>query len=128
MTASLEVVIDAVEADVAARFWSAALGYARLYEREPYIALGPPAGDPRPLVLIQRVEAVDSGKTRVHVDLRVDEPRTEVERLAALGATVEREVDETERGGSRWVTMSDPQGTLFCVCPARLGSATVSEA
>ncbi len=69
--------------------------------------------------MIQRVEQVTPGKARAHMDLRVPDPVAEVERLASLGATVLREVDETAQGGSRWTVMVDPQGTVFCVCPAR---------
>jgi hypothetical protein len=55
MTASVEVTIDAVDADPVVSFWQAALGYDRLYERDPYIVLGPPPGDARPRLVIQRV-------------------------------------------------------------------------
>lgn len=119
MTASVEVTIDAVDADPVASFWAAALGYDRLYEREPYIVLGPPPGDARPRLVIQRVPSVTSDKTPVHIDLRVDDPDAEVERLQALGASIEWAVDETSAGFIRWTTMADPQGMLFCVCPAR---------
>jgi predicted enzyme related to lactoylglutathione lyase len=122
MTASVEVTIDAVDADPVASFWEAALGYDRLYERDPYIVLGPPPGDARPRVVIQRVPSVTSDKTPVHMDLRVDDPDAEVARLQALGASVEWVVDETASGFIRWTTMADPQGTLFCVCPAREGA------
>lgn len=124
MTASIEVTIDAVDADPVASFWEAALGYDRLYEREPYIVLGPPRGDARPRLVIQRVQSVTSDKTRVHMDLRVDDPDAEVARLQALGASVEWVVDETPSGFIRWTTMADPQGTLFCVCPARKERST----
>jgi predicted enzyme related to lactoylglutathione lyase len=119
VTASSEVTIDAVDAGPVASFWEAALGYDRLYEREPYIVLGPPAGDARPRLVIQRVPNMTPAKTPVHMDLRVDDPDAEVARLAALGASVEWVVDETPSGSIRWTTMADPQGTLFCVCPAR---------
>ena len=119
MTASVEITIDAADAEPIAAFWRAALGYDRLYDRGPYIVLGPPAGDSRPRVLIQRVDVVTPGKTPVHMDLRVDDPDAEVERLKALGATVEWVIDETDAGFIRWTTMADPQGTQFCVCPAR---------
>ena len=111
--------MDAVDAEAIAGFWRAALGYRMLYERPPFIVLGPPPGDRRPRVLVQRVASVAPGKTRVHIDLRVDDPETEVGRLQRLGARVEWVVDETASGGSAWTTMADPQGTLFCVCPAR---------
>ena len=119
MTSSMEVTIDAVEAEPIAAFWEAALGYRRLYEREPYIVLGPPPDDVRPRIVIQRVDRLSSEKTPVHIDLRVDDPDTEVERLQSLGATVEWVIDESASGFIRWTTMADPQGTLFCVCPAR---------
>ena len=119
MTASIEVTIDAVDAEASAAFWEAALGYRRLYERAPFIVLGPLENDPRPRLVIQRVDAVAETKSPVHVDLRVDDPDGEVARLQSRGATVLWVVDETDRGGSRWTTMADPQGTLFCVCPAR---------
>jgi hypothetical protein len=119
MTSSMEVTIDAVEAEPIAAFWEAALGYRRLYEREPYIVLEPPPDDVRPRIVIQRVDRLSSEKTPVHIDLRVDDPDTEVERLQSLGATVEWVVDESASGFIRWTTMADPQGTLFCVCPAR---------
>ena len=119
MTASVEITVDAVDAERAAAFWSTALGYDRLYERDPYIVLAPPPPHPGPRVVIQRVDTIVSGKTPVHLDLRVDDPDAEVSRLQALGATVEWVVDETASGFIRWTTMADPQGTLFCVCPAR---------
>jgi predicted enzyme related to lactoylglutathione lyase len=118
VTASIEVTIDATDAEAAAEFWVAALGYERLYERSPYVVLGPPAGDRRPRVVIQRVDVVTSDKTPVHMDLRVDDPDAEVERLLGLGATVAWAI-EPDGGYARWTTMADPQGTLFCVCSAR---------
>jgi predicted enzyme related to lactoylglutathione lyase len=119
VTASLEVTIDAVDAEASAAFWQAALGYRRLYDRSPFIALGPPSGDVRPRLVIQRVEEVPPAKSPVHLDLRVDDPDAEVERLLELGATIRWVVDETELGFIRWTAMADPQGTVFCVCPAR---------
>jgi hypothetical protein len=111
----LEVTIDAVEAEETARFWAAALGYRTLYHRDPYTVMGPVDGA-GPRVLVQRVEERDPGKTSVHLDLRVTDPRREVGRLCTLGARVQRVVEEA---GTRWTVMADPEGTLFCVCPAR---------
>ena len=100
-------------------FWQAALGYERRRARGPFVVLVPPEGDSRPAVVIQQVDAIGPGKNPVHLDLRVDDVDQEVSRLRGLGATVEWTIDETADGGSRWTTMSDPQGTLFCVCTAR---------
>jgi len=123
MTASIEITLDAVDPDAAVAFWSEALRYSVLYVREPYTVLGPPEGDGRPRVLIQRVDAVTEAKTPVHIDLRVDDPAGEVARLRSLGATVAWEVDDESGCGQpgciRWTVLTDPQGTHFCVCPAR---------
>ena len=119
MTSSIEIAIDAVDVEPITVFWEAALGYRRLYEREPYVVLGPPPNDHGPRLVIQRVDRLSPEKTPVHIDLRVDDPDTEVARLQSLGATVEWVVDESASGFIRWTTMADPQGTLFCVCPAR---------
>ena len=119
MNSSIEIVVDAVDSDGAAAFWKEALGYERLYESGAYTALTPPEGDPRPRLLIQRVDVVAPGKTAVHMDIRVEDPEAEVTRLEGLGARVAWRVDETDRGGSRWTTMAAPHGTLFCICPLR---------
>jgi predicted enzyme related to lactoylglutathione lyase len=119
VTSSIEIVVDAVDADGAAAFWKEALGYEFQSEKGAYTSLGPPEGDPRPRLVIQRVDVVTPGKTAVHLDLRVDDPDAEVTRLEGLGARVAWRVDETDRGGSRWTTMAAPHGTLFCVVPAR---------
>lgn len=111
----LEVTIDAVEAEETARFWAVALGYRTLYHRDPYTVMGPVDGG-GPRVIVQRVKERDRGKAPVHLDLRVTDPRREVDRLCALGARAQGVVEEA---GTRWTVMVDPEGTLFCVCPAR---------
>jgi len=107
------------DAERVVAFWKEALGYDHLYDRGNYTVLLPSAGDHRPRMVFQRVPERTVDKSPVHVDLRVDEPDAEVERLQALGASVAWTIDETAEGLSRWTTMTDPQGTLFCVCPAR---------
>ncbi len=116
MTASLEITLDSTEPEKTAAFWQEALGYRHLYTREPYIVIGPPKGDSRPRLVIQRVDQVTAAKTPVHLDLRVDDIDWEVVRLTALGAKVEWDINEE---WTHWTTMSDPDGILFCVCPAR---------
>jgi catechol 2,3-dioxygenase-like lactoylglutathione lyase family enzyme len=112
---SLELTIDAVDVEKTADFWTAALGYSVLYHRAPYVVLGPTNGGGLRLV-VQRVVQRNKGKSPVHLDLRVHEPSREVERLVSLGARVERVIEEA---GKQWTVMTDPEGTVFCVCPAR---------
>jgi predicted enzyme related to lactoylglutathione lyase len=120
VSATVEITLDATDVEAAVAFWRAALGYERLYDRDPFVVLGPPPGDTRPSVLIQRVDRVTADKSPVHLDLRSDDPDAEVARLIALGATIQYQVDDRARGGGRWTTLTDPQGTVFCVAPARL--------
>lgn len=115
MSRAIEITIDALDPVGAAEFWQSALEAERRYERSPYVVLG--AGSLR--LLIQRVDAVDDGKSRVHLDLRVDDPDAEVARLLTLGAHQVEEVDERDAGGSRWLVMTDPWGLVFCVGPSR---------
>lgn len=112
---SLEITIDALDPDATARFWAGALGYERLYDRTPYVVLGPAEGG-APRVLIQEVSSVSSDKSRVHLDLRVRDPAGEVRRLELLGARV---VEVVSEAGTSWTVMLDPGGAPFCVCPAR---------
>ena len=92
--------------DVAADFWSAALGYARkpadgdgLYEtleahaRETYVE-------------VQKV----SHPSRVHLDIETDDIEAEVLRLESLGA---RKVEQIKD----WWVMEAPTGQRFCVVP-----------
>ncbi len=78
-----------------------------------------------PRLYFQRVPEAKVVKNRVHLDLNVGGGRAagleenrrrvdaEVERLAALGATVQRP-GEVERG-EYWVVLQDPEGNEFCV-------------
>lgn len=121
---TLELTIDAVDVEKAADFWSAALGYSVLYHRAPYVVLGP-TNEGGPRLVVQQVEQRNEGKSPVHLDLRVRAPSREVERLVALGARVERVVEEA---GKQWTVMTDPEGIVFCVCPARGDAGAGSDA
>ena len=59
-----------------------------------------------------RVPESKTVKNRVHPDLTTDDLPAEVERLIALGATRQADHDED---GTRWVTLTDPEGNEFDV-------------
>jgi catechol 2,3-dioxygenase-like lactoylglutathione lyase family enzyme len=118
--AAIEVTVNAVDAPRAVAFWTAALGYQVRHVRPPYTVLGPPEGGDATLLLVQQVPAHGDGVgSRMHLDLRVADPQAEVQRLVELGATLQGYLDETDRGGGTWWVMHDPEGTPFCICPAR---------
>ena len=110
------VVLDCAELEPVERFWSAALGYVRSFEPfGQYAGVKPPPGDPRGglPIIFQRVPESKVVKNRAHVDLAAVDRAAEVERLAGLGATIVREVDDGP--GLRWTVMADPAGNEFCV-------------
>jgi hypothetical protein len=93
--------------DAAARFWSGALGMARVgAEDEVYQTLD--ASERDLVVLVQRV----GHDSRVHVDIETDDLDAEAARLEGLGA---------KRIGfvKRWWVMEAPTGQRFCVVRAR---------
>ncbi|MGW0530908.1 VOC family protein [Streptomyces sp. NPDC003032] len=77
------------------------------YEEESGLGLGR-------RILFQRVPEAKTGKNRLHLDVHCGPGRRddEVSRLEALGAAVERHVEEP---GGEWVIMRDPEGNEFCV-------------
>lgn len=77
-----------------------------------------------PRIYFQQLDTPKFGKNRLHIDVnassgsrvsvqvRKEEVNTEVDRLLTLGATKQREVEET---GEYCVVMLDPEGNEFCV-------------
>ena len=108
----LIVVLDALDAERVAAFWSAALRYRRADAAPPYEILVPPEGSHVPAMLVQAVPEARTTKNRMHLDLHVDDPAAEVERLVGLGAT---RLGEGSLGAIAWTRMADPEGNEFCV-------------
>jgi len=116
----LSLFIDTVTIDCAdprrlAAFWSEALDYAidevdddgaLILDRVDEAGRGG-------AVYFQRVPEGKVAKNRVHLDLRPSTSMAaEVARLALLGATEQRLVDE---GDGAWTVMLDPEGNELCV-------------
>ena len=99
---------DTDDLDVAADFWSAALGYPRKpsddEEGDLYRTLQPPERET--YVEVQKVDH----QSRVHLDIESDDIEAEVARLESLGA---RKIEKFER----WWVMEAPTGQRFCVVP-----------
>lgn len=114
-----EIVIDCADHETVVAFWLEAMGgYRRIEVNEQYVAIAPdePANG-RPAILFQRVPEPKVGKNRVHLDLRGESMRDEVERLTRLGATAVAERSLGEH--ARWTVMADPEGNEFCVSGKR---------
>ena len=110
---NIDIVIDSVDPERLAEFWAEALHYDKAGYFDPYFVLLARVPE-HPPVALQRVAEPKSGKTRMHFDLRVDDVKAEAKRLEALGA---RRIDIGAAPDAVWITMADPEGNEFCICP-----------
>ena len=101
-----ELVVDAVEPDVIARWWGARLGVEVLDEQGQGVSWLEPADRLPWEIVFQHVPEPKTVKNRIHLDLWGD-----VETLVAAGARVLRARD-SEIG---WDVLADPEGNEFCV-------------
>lgn len=109
--------IDARDCSLLARFWSAALDWEIVEEKEDavYLVSRDLVGENTsvPGLLIFHSPDTKRVKNRVHLDLRPDDQQFEISRLESLGAV---QVDIGQQAG--WVVMADPEGNEFCVLSA----------
>ncbi len=107
------IVFDADDLPRLARFWTQALGWTILSERDREIVIGP---DDNALVGICFMPVSDAKtvKNRVHLDLTTSaaDRDQEIDRLLALGA---RHADIGQTGAESWTVLADPEGNEFCV-------------
>jgi catechol-2,3-dioxygenase len=107
------IVIDAHDLPGLARFWTRALGWQVLSEREREVVIGPNPTAPVGICFMPSA-ARKTGKNRVHLDLTApaDERDAEIERLISLGA---QRADIGQTGAESWTVLADPEGNEFCV-------------
>jgi hypothetical protein len=106
-----QVVIDSRRADEIAAFWSALLERPVNEDANQFFALIPPSEDRTfPTLMFLAVPEPRQGKNRMHLDLVATDLPAEVERAVALGATKIADFDEY---GTRWTTLTDPEGNVF---------------
>jgi SAM-dependent methyltransferase len=120
-----DIVVDCAHPASLARFWAEVLDdYAVAPYDEAELArlrskgINDPEDDPtvlveslpgiRPRLFFQRVPEGKVVKNRVHLDLSCADLDHEVERLVALGASVQARYDG-------WITLADPAGNEFCL-------------
>jgi hypothetical protein len=110
---NIDIVIDCQDPAGLAEFWAASLGYRNI-GAEGQNALLLPDDPSWPPVLLQQVPEPKIGKTRVHLDLRVDDVEAKAAEHEALGA---RRIDVGQPADATFIPMADPEGNEFCVCP-----------
>jgi predicted enzyme related to lactoylglutathione lyase len=107
------VVVDTRDLPGLARFWTEALDWKILSEREAEIVIGPDVNAPVGMCFMP-VSDPKTVKNRVHLDITTEagDRDAEIERLLALGA---RRVDVGQTGEESWTVLADPEGNEFCV-------------
>jgi catechol 2,3-dioxygenase-like lactoylglutathione lyase family enzyme len=107
------IVVGAYDLPRLARFWTQALGWKVLSEREREIVIGAGEGTPVGMCFMP-VTDPKTVKNRVHVDLTSSsqDRDQEIECLLVLGA---RRVDIGQTGEESWTVLADPEGNEFCV-------------
>ncbi len=107
------IVVDAHDLPGLARFWTQALGWKILSEREREIVIGTDENAPVGICFMP-VTDLKTVKNRVHLDLTSSaaDRDQEIDRLLALGA---RRADIGQTGAESWTVLADPEGNEFCV-------------
>ncbi len=107
------IVIDAHDLPGLARFWTQALGWKVLSERECEIVIGTDENAPVGICFMP-VTDKKIVKNRVHLDITTsaEDRDQEIERLLALGA---HRADIGQTGKESWTVLADPEGNEFCV-------------
>ena len=117
-----ELVLDAHDPDLLARFWCTVLGYVELDRVDGSIEIGPPEagfGGPQPTIVFDRTDEPKSGKLRLHIDVNATDrdQEAELDRLLAAGA---RRADVGQTGNESWHVLADPEGNEFCLLRRRV--------
>ncbi|MGW6278399.1 VOC family protein [Kribbella sp. NPDC055071] len=109
------IVVNSLDMDRSAAFWSAALGYTppdRIGADDQFAKLTDPDGA-GPSVLLQRAEQISADAAPVHIDLYTKDRDQHIERLVRLGAAV---VDDWDYPAEHdFIVLRDPDGNEFCV-------------
>lgn len=104
-----QIIIDCDNLEAGVRFWSAALGRDVASRESSYVFLQRLPGEIT--IGLQEVAEPKTAKSRMHLDFMSDNVEAEVQRLEALGATRQAQVET-------WWVMLDPCGNEFCVLRA----------
>jgi predicted enzyme related to lactoylglutathione lyase len=115
---SFVITLDVNNPKIMINFWSSILRYeldsSDQFEdpEQVYWYLVDPA-DKGTRLLIQQVPEPVTAKSRIHIDVHVDDIEAEAERAINMGA---KRVDPTPMTefGATWIRMLDPEGNHFC--------------
>ncbi len=115
------IVVDAHDLPGLARFWTRALGWKVVSERENEIVIGTDENAPSGMCFLP-VTDPKTVKNRVHLDLTSSAADRDQEtgRLLALGA---RRADIGQTDAESWTVLADPEETSSASCARRKRSS-----
>ncbi|MFY4722905.1 VOC family protein [Streptomyces sp. LaBMicrA B280] len=103
------LIVDALDPERLAAFWSEVLGRPIVGRTGPYVWLR----RENDLGLgFQQTSGPKAGKNRMHFDVSSADPAAERQRIERLGG---RRLERYAEGG--FLVMADPEGNEFCVIP-----------
>lgn len=117
--------VDCRDAYALSQWWKPLLGYTDLPDdpnepgHEECLITDPVSG--QWLLFLEvpdRGSVAEQPKNSLHLDLCARDGSTrdeEVERVLGLGAALHEDHREIHGPGTGWVTLSDPEGNLFCI-------------
>jgi hypothetical protein len=106
------IVIDCLDPEPLATFWSALLGVDVHHASDEWISLRA-SGTGHPRVAFQRVPETKATKNRVHLDVWVEDIPSATVAAESLGAT--RSGPLVEDSGEPFQILLDPAGNEFCL-------------
>ena len=106
------VTVDCVDPHRVAAFWSALLGREPGPSPEGWVYLGT-RGDALPRLVFQPVPEPKAAKTRLHLDITVDDLDRAMAQVLSLGGCFTGERHDYPEGAV--VVMADPEDHEFCL-------------
>ncbi len=106
------ITVDCADPQRLADFWGALLGREQRVPLPGWLRLGD-LGEPQPVLNFQPVPEPKRGKTRIHVDVVVDDIDAAVDMVTRLGGRPTGERHDYAEGVV--VVATDPEGNEFCV-------------
>jgi predicted enzyme related to lactoylglutathione lyase len=106
------ITIDCVDPQRVARFWSELLGREEGPPEPGWVYLGQ-RSDAVPRLVFQPVPEPKHGKTRIHLDVSVDDITAGMDEVLSLGGSFTGERHDYD--ADVVVVMADPEGNEFCL-------------
>jgi predicted enzyme related to lactoylglutathione lyase len=113
-----EVTVDCRDAERVAMFWSELLDLRPKPQSDGWFQLGPDVAG-GPVINFQPVPEAKSGKTRIHLDVWVDDLEAAIALVERLGGHSLDEVHVHPQGTV--VVMADVEGNEFCLVSLATG-------